>query len=352
MKTTLMPNRTPAIRPSKRSAIVLGMMVGCLALASASTPAAYGDEPASSPQQANQAQQALQAKIEARKGKTPPRGVVLDQPKLDRQEPVPQQMAKVGVSEHRGDMLPLDLRFTDDTGKEVRLGDYFEAGKPVILDLGYYNCPMLCDLVMNGLSDAVKEMNWFPHASKGDYQIITVSIDPTENHKLAAAKKQNYIEELGDPDSARGWHFLTGDQNNIEALAQAVGFGYQFDDRQMQYAHPAVLFIITPQGKISRYLYGVKFPERTLRLSLVEASDGKIGSALDQIILTCFHYDPSIGSYSLQAMQLMRAGGFLTVLIVAGVIGFALLRERKKSRKKGRTPGRESTHHHGASSSM
>lgn len=274
----------------------------------------------------------LQEKLEARKGKTPPRGVVLDQPKLDRQERVPEQMAKVGVSEHRGDKLPLDLRFTDDTGKQVRLGDYFESGKPVILDLGYYNCPMLCDLVMNGLSDAVKEMDWFPHGQSGDYQIVTVSIDPTENHKLAAAKKKNYIEQLGDPSAAQGWHFLTGDQDNIDALSQAVGFGYQWDERQQQFAHPAVLFIITPEGKISRYLYGVQFPQRTLRLSLVEAADGKIGSALDQIILTCFHFDPTIGSYSLQAMQLMRAGGYLTVLIVAGVIGFALLREKKNRR--------------------
>lgn len=271
----------------------------------------------------------------------PPRGVVINPPDLNRTEPLPKEMQNVGVAEHRGDQLPMDLRFTNENGKEVRLGDLITGDRPVILDLGYYSCPMLCDLVMNGLCDTIKDMKWVPGE---DYQIIFVSIDPTENYKLAASKKKTYVDDLNDaigandgsgkvsPLDESSWHFLTGDQDNIAALSQAIGFAYQWDQRQMQYAHPAVLTILTPQGKISRYIYGVKFPERTLKLSLVEASEGKIGSALDQLILTCFHYDPLAGSYTLKSYMLMRAGGYLTVLVVGGVIGFALLREQSRKR--------------------
>lgn len=275
------------------------------------------------------------------KGKKPPLGVLVNPPDLDRAEPLPEIVTNVGVKEHRGDQLPLDLRFTNEKGEEVRLGDFLKEGKPVILDLGYYSCPMLCDLVMNGLCDTIKDMKWVPGE---DYQIIFVSIDPSENHKLAAAKKKTYIEDLNEtlgatpggkvkPVDENSWHFLTGDQANIAALAQAVGFAYQWDQRQMQFAHPAVLTLLTPKGEISRYIYGVKFPAQTLKLSLVEASEGKIGSALDQLILTCFHYDPSIGSYTLSAYRLMRAGGYLTMLVVGGLIGFALLREKSRNRK-------------------
>lgn len=267
--------------------------------------------------------------------------MVINPPNLDRADPIPKAMAKVGVKEHRGDQLPLDLRFTNEKGQEVRLGDFLKEGKPVILDLGYYSCPMLCDLVMNGLCDTIKEMKWVPGE---DYQIIFVSIDPSENHKLAAAKKKTYVDDLNEtlgantpgskvkPVDEASWHFLTGDQANIAALSQAIGFAYQWDAQQMQFAHPAVLTIVTPKGEISRYIYGVKFPAQTLKLSLVEASEGKIGSALDQLILTCFHYDPTIGSYTLSAYRLMRAGGYLTVLVLVGVIGFALLREKARHR--------------------
>lgn len=302
------------------------MLAAALAVGGWSVGAQAAEDQAPSPagQGVSEASQPTPAAGRARDGMEKPPGVRDELAVFDRAEPMPEVYSKVGVAEHRGDALPLDLRFTDDAGKEVRLGDYLKAGKPIILNLGYYSCPMLCDRVMNGMNQAMKEMAWMP----GDeYQVISVSIDPSENARLAASKKKNYIEELGYEAASHGWHFLTGDQDNITALAQAVGFNYEWVQRQMEFAHPAVIIIITPDGKISRYLYGVAFPGSTLRLSLVEASEGKIGSALDQLILTCFHYDPQAGSYAVSAMKLMRLGGGLTVLLVMVVISTLLTKE-------------------------
>jgi len=257
----------------------------------------------------------------------PPPGVIIDGKLPDRTEKRSEVFDRVDVVEYRGNKLPLGLIFTDDQGQEVKLGDYLKPGRPVILNLGYYQCPMLCDLVMNGLNKSMKNMGWMP----GDqYQVISVSIDPTENHKLAAAKKKAYIDDLGYDAARTGWHFLTGDQDNISMLAQSVGFKYEWVQQQQEYAHPAVIMVITADGTISRYLYGVEFPAQTLRLSLVEASEGKVGSALDKLILTCFHYDPKTGGYTPSVMRIMRLGGVLTVLAVAGVIGTLLMRERAR----------------------
>lgn len=240
------------------------------------------------------------------------------------------QLKKIDVEEHLGQTIPLDLNFTDDHGKQVALADYFNKDKPVVLILGYYTCPMLCNLVMNGVSDVVKEIPWRPGH---EFEIVSVSIDPTETDLVAAAKKKNYIESIGKQDIADGWMFLTGPKEMSEKLADAVGFKYFYNEENEQYAHPAVLVVLSPEGKITRYLYGIEFGERDFRLAITEASEGKIGSTIDKIILYCYHYDPQTGSYVLFAENLMRLGGLLTMLILAILVILLILHERRKKLK-------------------
>ncbi len=226
---------------------------------------------------------------------------------------VPEELEGVGVTEHLKEKIPLDLEFTNAEGKAVSIGEYFDGERPVILNLGYFRCPMLCGLVVNGMTDAMKEMPWTPGK---EFQIVTVSIDPLETSTLAKLKKQNYLKDYGRPAAAGGWHFLTGKEKNIQALTDAVGFHFKWNDERQEFAHTAVLTVLTPDGEISRYLYGVMFDPQTLRLSLAEASEGKVGSTVDKVLLFCFQYDPEEGSYALAAMNLMRAGGVLTLLIL------------------------------------
>ncbi len=243
----------------------------------------------------------------------------------------PEELRDIDVKEHLNEFIPLDLQFTDDRGEQIELSKYFGNDKPVILILGYYSCPMLCNLIMNGVSEAMKELAWQPGK---EFQIVSVTIDPTETPVLAAAKKANYIKEIGKPGIENGWDFLTGPEANSRTLADAVGFEYYYDEKQEMYAHPAVLVILTPEGKISRYLYGIEYPERDLRFALLEASEGKVGNTLDKIVLYCYHYDPDAGSYVVFAGNVMRLGGFIT-LILFGVFLMGLwLKER---RKKGAT---------------
>ncbi|RME25693.1 MAG: SCO family protein, partial [Candidatus Zixiibacteriota bacterium] len=191
-------------------------------------------------------------------------------------------LAKIDIVEHLGDTIPMDLSFTSDEGQPVTLNDYFNKGKPVIVVLGYYQCPMLCNLVFNGLSEGVKGLGWTP----GDrFEMVMVSINPRETAQLAAAKKANYVKQLGNPDAAKGWHFLVGDSVMSARLADAIGFKYFYDAENKQYAHPAAAYVLTEKGVISRYLYGIQFSPRDLKLSLLEASDGKIGSTADRLIL-------------------------------------------------------------------
>lgn len=244
-------------------------------------------------------------------------------------ERVPAATKGVGVAEKLGERVPLDLTVRDEHGDEHPLRAFFDGDKPVILNLGYYGCPMLCGLVMNALADGVVDMGWTP----GDqFTIVTLSIDPNESHRLALEKKRNYINQIGMADAAAGWHFLTADKETSEAVAEAVGFKYRYDPIQSQYAHSAVLVILMPDGRVSRYLYGITFPGQTLRLSLVEASEGKVGSTIDHVLLTCFRYDPAAGGYRFAAIGLMRVAGAATVVVVAGLIGGALLRERRQRR--------------------
>ena len=244
----------------------------------------------------------------------------------DRIEPVPKALLRVGVAENLDAALPLQLTFKDDRGRDVSLGSYFRPGRPVVLTLNYYRCPMLCTLELNGLVDAMKGLAWSP----GDeFTVVTVSFDPRESTALARAKKLVYVESLGRPSAEAGWHFLTGSAASIEALTKAVGFSTEYDKDTDQYGHAAVIMVATPDGRVSRYLYGVRFEPDTLKLALLEASKGAIGSTWDRFILYCYHYDAGQGRYSLAAMSLVRAGGFLTVLILGSVIGTFWLRERR-----------------------
>ena len=246
----------------------------------------------------------------------------------DRTEKAPAELDGVGVTEHRAAPLPLDRSFVDEEGRPVRLGDFFDGRRPVILNLGYYGCPMLCGLVVNGLTAGMKRLDWSPGA---EYQVVTLSINPAETPALAKAKKQNYIKELGRPSSAGGWRFLTGRQEDIRAVTEAVGFGYRWVEETRQFAHAAVIVVCTPDGKVSRYLYGIEFDPQTLRLSLVEAAKGKIGSPLDQVLLFCFHYDAREGRYALAAAGLMRLGGVITA-IALGAFLLTLWRREKRRR--------------------
>ncbi len=248
-----------------------------------------------------------------------------------RTEPMPKELVGVGVTEHPNVQVPLDLEFKDESGRIVRLAEYFKGDRPVILTLNYFRCPMLCTLQLNGLIDALKRMEWTPG---NEFRMVTVSFDPTETPTLARLKKQNYLEEYGRPAAAGGWAFLTGRQENIRKLTDTVGFAYRYDEEADQYIHAAALFVCTPDGRVSRYLYGVTFDPQTLRLSLVEAGQGKIGTTVDQVLLFCFHYDAAKGRYGPAAMNLMQSAAVLTLIVVGAVLGVFWRRERRRRRSE------------------
>jgi len=244
----------------------------------------------------------------------------------------PEQLKNIDVVEHLGESIPLNLEFVRDNGDTVNLESYFHQGKPVVLVLGYYTCPMLCNLVMNGLASSINELVWKPG---NEYQIVSASIDTTETDLVAGAKKANYLKEIKFKNIENGWDFLTTSSNNTALLAEAVGFKYFYDEDQKQYAHPAVLVVLTESGVISRYLYGIEYKERDFRLALLEASEGKIGSTVDRLILYCFHYDPNAGSYVVFAGNVMRAGGVLTVVIFGSALAVLWWHERRKRKVSG-----------------
>ncbi len=246
-----------------------------------------------------------------------------------RAEPLPKDLENVGITERPNEQLPLDLLFTDESGEAARLGDFF-GERPVLLNLGYYTCPMLCGLVLNGVIEALKTIDWTPGK---EFAIVTVSIDPSETSTLARLKKENTIQEYGRAEAAKGWHFLVGEEEEIRALTDAAGFRYAYDDERGEYIHAAVIIVCTPDGRLSRYLYGVLFDSQTLRLSLLEASEGKIGSPLDRILLYCYHYDAARGRYAPAALNIMRAGGAIAVVIL-GITLAALWRRDAGRRPK------------------
>jgi protein SCO1 len=222
----------------------------------------------------------------------------------------PELLKEVGVDQKLNDSIPLDLTFRDEHGNLVPLRQYF-GSKPVILSLVYFNCPMLCTQVLNGLD---RSLELIPMSIGKDFNVLTVSIDPTDRPVLAEAKQAVYLGMYGRPGAAEGWHFLTGDQPEIKELATAVGFRYAYDPDSKQYAHASAIMVLTPTGKISRYFYGISYPERDLRLGLVDASQGKIGSPVDQVLLFCYHYDPHTGKYGLLISRVLQLAGGLTVL--------------------------------------
>jgi len=223
----------------------------------------------------------------------------------------PELLKEVGIDQKLNSPIPLDLMFRDEHGNSVALGQYF-GSKPVILTLVYYNCPMLCTQVLNGLDRSLEQI---PLTIGKDFNVVTVSIDPTDQPALAEAKQAVYLGMYNRPGAASGWHFLTGEESQIKQLAAAVGFRYAYDPDSKQYAHASGIMLLTPEGKLSRYFYGVTYPERDMRLGLDEASNGKIGSPVDQVLLFCYHYDPHTGKYGLLVSRVLQLGGLATVLI-------------------------------------
>ncbi len=227
---------------------------------------------------------------------------------------LPRQVKDVGITEQLGaDLRQVQAQFVDEKGVSKSLGQWISPQRPTIVSLVYFNCPSLCNLHLNGVLDALKQLSLIPGK---DYDLLAVSFDPSETSDLAAAKKYNYQQKYNYPDNGSGIHFLTGDKNSVKTLADMVGFKYKWDDKAKEWAHASAAMLLTPDGKISRYLHGVYFDPKTFRLSIVEASQGKVGSVVDSIMLFCYRYDPSGSQYALYAFNVMRAGGAVAVAIL------------------------------------
>jgi protein SCO1 len=236
----------------------------------------------------------------------------------------PDLLKDVGIDQKLNQQVPLGLTFKDENGNAVKLGQFF-GQKPVILSLVYFNCPMLCTQVLNGQEASMKGL---PMDAGNQFEAVTVSIDPSDKPVMASVKKQMYVGMYGRPNAAQGWHFLTGDAPQIKALADSVGFRYAYDADSKQFAHASAIMVLTPQGKISKYFYGIEYSPRDLRLGLVEASNEKIGTPVDSMLLFCYHYDPSTGKYGLIINRLIQAGGLITVLAIGITMLILFRRER------------------------
>ncbi|HEY8670639.1 MAG TPA: SCO family protein [Terriglobales bacterium] len=244
----------------------------------------------------------------------------------------PPGLKNVGIEQRLNEQIPPNLVFRDETGKQVRLADYF-GKKPMILNLMYYRCPMLCSEVLVGLSGALRTMKF--DVGK-EFDVLTVSFDPKDTPEIATAKKADSLNRYKRPGAAEGWHFLTGPQESIDALTKAVGFEYQYDEKTGQFAHSTAIMILTPEGKISQYYYGVEFPPKDLRLGLIQASQNKIGTLADQVLLYCYHYDPNTGKYGAIISRMIQLSGGLTVLCL-GTVLLVLFRRGPDSQLRGRS---------------
>lgn len=238
----------------------------------------------------------------------------------------PKLPGRVAIAQKLNSQLPLDTMLRDEEGRVVRLGDYFKSGRPVILTFMYFRCPMLCSMVMDGATNAMTELKF--DIGK-DFDVVTISIDPRDKPEAAAEMKDKYVKRYGRLSAANGWHFLTGHDSAIKKVTDTVGFQYAYDAETDQFAHGAVLLVVTPQGRVSRYFYGFEYKPRDLRLALHEASQSKIGGAAEELLLLCFHYDPATGKYSRDAMAFVRAGGVATMLGLASFVLILLRRERR-----------------------
>jgi protein SCO1 len=243
---------------------------------------------------------------------------------------LPGVIQQVGFDQMLNAQVPLDLEFRDENDRAVRLSECVN-GKPVVLVLAYFRCPMLCTEVLNGLVRAMLDL---PFDAGKEFNVITVSFDPREKPPLAAAKKKTYLERYGRPGAEEGWHFLTGEEASIRQLTEAVGFRYTYDPRNDQFAHASGILVLTPSGRVSRYFYDIRYSARDLRLGLVEASEGKVGSPVDKVLLYCFHYDPVEGKYGPVVMNFVRCGGVLTLAGIGTLLTVLWRQERRKARRK------------------
>ncbi|MGC2542227.1 MAG: SCO family protein, partial [Candidatus Sulfotelmatobacter sp.] len=241
----------------------------------------------------------------------------------------PPRLENVGIEQHLNAQVPPDLAFRDETGKTVKLGEYF-GRKPIILNLVYFNCTMLCGEALAGLASAMRLVKF---DVGNEFDVVTVSFDPRETPDMAAAKKIDYVKRYGRANAAAGWHFLTGPPDSINALTKTVGFQYQYDAKSNQFAHATAIMVLTPEGRISRYFYGVDFPPKDLRLGLVEASQGKIGNAVDAVLLYCYHYNPETGKYGAMVANILRVAAAATILLIGGMIFIFLRLDRSVAKK-------------------
>jgi protein SCO1/2 len=244
---------------------------------------------------------------------------------------VPAPLREVGFDQRVGERIPLDAGFRDEAGRAIRLGDYF-GSKPVLLAFVYYDCPMLCTQVLSAMTAALGLLSL---DAGGDFEVVVVSFDPKETPGLAAARRSTVVERYGRPGAGAGFHFLTGEPASIERVTSAAGFRYVWDEETQQFAHPAGLIVLTPDGRLARYLFGLEYGARDLRLALVEASEGRVGSVVDSILLYCYHYDPMRGRYGLVVMRALRLAGAATVVAIGSFIVVMVRRERSASRRAG-----------------
>ena len=232
-------------------------------------------------------------------------------------ESIPKEFEGIGIIPQLGTELPKDLHFRDEEGRDILFSKFFNGQKPVVLALAYYECPNLCTFLLNGATESFKKLNW----SVGkEFEFVAVSIDPKDDAVLAKEKKEAYLDLYKRPETKNGWHFLTGDEKQIRALADTVGFGYRYDSETKEYLHAAGLFILTPQGKLARVLSGIQFPERDMKLALLESASGKIGNMVDRLLLFCYRYDPKENKYALFATRLMKVGGAGILIFLGGLV--------------------------------
>jgi protein SCO1/2 len=247
---------------------------------------------------------------------------------------LPPALEGVGIDQRLDGQVPLDVKFIDEHGQPIDLRTCV-AGKPAVLVLAYYRCPMLCNQVLNAVLEALRQQ---PFEIGRDFNVITVSFDARETPQLAGAKKSNYVWQYGHPEAAASWHFLTGSQHSIDKLTEAVGFHYRYDPKTDQFAHASGIMLLTPQGRISRYFYGIRYSPRDMRLGLVEASENRIGSPVDRLLLFCYHYDAATGKYAATVMNLVRVGGAVTLASLGGFLIMSWRRDRLRARMAQATP--------------
>ena len=241
----------------------------------------------------------------------------------------PRVLEQVGIDQRLGSLVPLDLKFRDEAGREVLIGDYFQQKRPVLLALVYYDCTMLCNQVLNGLTSALGILRF--NAGQ-EFEVVAVSFDPRETPEDAAAKRKVYLDRYRRPGAEKGWHFLTGSQASIDALTKAVGFHYVWDEATKQFAHGSAVMLLTPEGRIAQVYYGIEYSPKDMRLGMIEASQEKIGGLVDQLILYCYHYDPATGRYGAMVMRMVRLGGLLTVLLLGTFVVVNFRRDARTGR--------------------